>query len=43
MNRPVNGLEVASKIVSDANVPKCWRDETIRSRENRNISNAPKM
>lgn len=43
MNKPVNGLEVASKIVSATLLPKCCREDVIRSRENKNKINAPSI
>ena len=43
MNKPVNGLEVANKMVSATFLPKCCRDDVIRSRENKNKINAPRI
>ena len=43
MNRPVNGLEVANKMVSATFLPKCCRDDVIKSRENKNKINAPSI
>lgn len=39
INNPVNGFDVASKIVSVTTVPNCCSDEIIKSRENKNTSN----
>lgn len=40
---PVNGFEVASKIISAASLPKCCSEAIIRSRVNRKISNAARI
>lgn len=40
---PVNGFEVASKIISAASLPKCWSDAIIKSRVNRKINNAARI
>jgi len=41
MNRPVNGFDVASKIVSATFFPMCCSDDVIRSRANKNNTKAP--
>ena len=43
MNNPVNGLEVANKMVSATFLPRCCRDEVIKSRENKNRIKAPSI
>jgi hypothetical protein len=43
INNPVNGFEVAIKIVSAADVPKCCNDDTIRSSANTNNTSVPIM
>ena len=43
MNKPVNGLDVASRIVSDTFRFRCWSDDVIRSRAKRNSSKARMM
>lgn len=43
MNNPVNGFAVAKTIVSITFFPRCWREEVIRSRANRNKRNVPTM
>lgn len=43
INKAVNGLEVASMIVSAADLPKCCRDDTIRSNAKMNKTRVPKM
>ena len=39
MNSPVKGFEVATIMVSAVDCPKCWRDETIRSKANKKSNN----
>jgi hypothetical protein len=43
MNNPVNGLEVARMMVSAADLPKCCRDDTIRSSANTKSISVPMM
>lgn len=43
MNKPVKGFEVASKIVSATFLPRCCSEEVMRSSENKNRMNAPRM
>ena len=43
MNNPINGLEVANKMVSATFLPKCCRDDVIKSRENKNRIKAPSI
>jgi hypothetical protein len=43
INRPVNGFEVANRIVSVTFFPMYCNDEVIRSRANRKRTNAPRM
>ena len=43
MNSPVNGLDVANKMVSATFLPRCCRDDVIKSRENKNKINAPSI
>ena len=43
MNNPVNGFEVASKIVSPTFFPICCSDEIIKSRANKKRRNAPRI
>jgi hypothetical protein len=43
INRPVKGLEVASKMVSVAFLPMCCREDVIRSSANRKRRNAPRI
>mgnify|MGYP003536073844 CR=1 FL=1 len=43
INNPVKGFEVASRIVSATSFPICCSEEVIRSRENRNKRNAPRI
>lgn len=43
MNRPVNGLDVATRIVSAAFFPKCCSDEVIKSSAKRKSRKAPRI
>jgi hypothetical protein len=43
MNNPVNGLEVASRMVSVTFLPICCKEDVIRSRANRKRRKAPIM
>lgn len=43
MNNPVNGLAVASKIVSAKFCPACCREAVISSMANKKRTKAPKM
>src|SRR5688572_12237025 len=43
MNNPVNGLEVARIIVSAAVLPRCCKDETMRSSAKMNSTRVPAM
>lgn len=43
INRPVNGLEVASRIASAAVFPRCCREEIIRSSANTNNTSVPSI
>jgi hypothetical protein len=43
INKPVKGFEVANKIVSATFLPICCSEEVIRSSENKNKKNAPRI
>ena len=43
MNSPVNGLEVATRIVSATFFPRCCKDEVIRSSAKRKSRKAPRI
>ena len=43
MNKPVNGLAVAISMVSATFLPKCCKDDVIRSSANRNRIKAPSI